>query len=218
MACKLVACSQSLIDTNMTADDLLVYIARVSNPQNQTNFETGGKLLRHCHQHSHWSIFEHAYMTVEITTTRAIARQILRHRSFTFQEFSQRYAAVTEFLPVHARSQDKKNRQSSLDNLSQETQEWWEESQFRIHNMATQLYDVALQLGIAKETARFLLPESAKTVMYMTGNVRSWINYLQLRRGNGTQLEHQEIANEIWQLFQQQFPSVASAMATLEST
>jgi thymidylate synthase (FAD) len=188
------------------------YITRVSNPNNQLNMETVPKLLGYCIKNSHWSPFEHAYMTVEIETSRAIAAQILRHRSFTFQEFSQRYSVATEFETYPARRQDLKNKQNSIDNMSQEDKEWFEEQQKRIQLECQAEYDEALRRGIAKEQARFLLPLATKTTIYMTGNVRSWMHYIQLRADKATQLEHRVIAEEIKKLFIGEFPDIAIAL------
>lgn len=178
----------------LTIGQMLAYIARVSNPSNQQNHETSAKLLAYCLKNQHWSVFESASLTVEIVTSRAIAQQILRHRSFTFQEFSQRYAEAVDFEIYEARRQDTKNRQNSIDDLDEETKGWFETLQDSVNKEALRLYRVALNAGIAKEQARFLLPLSTQTRLYMTGNIRSWITYCQLRCKNGTQLEHKEIA------------------------
>ena len=152
-----------------------------------------------------------ADMCVEIETSRAISAQILRHKSFTFQEFSQRYAEAQGFEMYDARRQDTKNRQNSIDDMSEEDQQWFYDAQMKVHLLANELYSEALEKGIAKEQARFLLPMSTTTKLYMKGSVRSWIHYLELRCANGTQLEHQEIANEIKKLFCVQFPTIAKA-------
>lgn len=196
------------------AQEVSTYIARVSNPGNQLNFDTGAKLLRYCVQHQHWSVFEHAYMTLEINTTRAIAAQILRHRSFTFQEFSQRYADPLELnldIP-DIRSQDTKNRQNSINNFSQYEKSRMQENIRDYFEDGKNLYKRLIAKGVAKECARFVLPMSTMTRIYMTGSCRSWIHYIQLRTGNGTQLEHQLIAKACQEIFNQQFPDVAIAL------
>lgn len=198
-----------LISCTPEAERIVMYCARVSSP-NQEN--DNPKLLSYCIKHGHWSVFEQATMTVEIQTSRAISAQILRHRSFSFQEFSQRYAAVSSFEIYPARRQDNKNRQNSIDDLDEKTKEWFEDIQEQIQNHAMMLYDEALKRGIAKEQARFLLPMSASTKLYMTGNIRSWIHYLELRCGNGTQLEHKVIADEIKQIFIRELPIISQAL------
>lgn len=194
------------------AEDIMSYVARVSNPSNQNNFETAPKLLSYLINNQHWSPFEHAFMTLEIETSRAIAAQILRHRSFTFQEFSQRYAEATEFVLYEPRRQDTKNRQNSIDDLPAKDVDWFLNAAIGVHTTAEALYQEALGRGIAKECARFLLPLSTKTKLYMTGPVRSWIHYIDLRSGNGTQLEHKEIAQEAKEIFSKEFPATASAL------
>ena len=185
------------------AEKLIGYIARVSNPKNQENPEVAG-LLRYCIKHGHWSIFEQASMTVEIETTRGIAAQILRHRSFTFQEFSQRYAdtnLLAEEIPMFdLRHQDTKNRQNSLDDVPYNKKKDLEYKIAEHFVEAMDLYNELLASGIAKECARFVLPLATPTRMYMTGTIRSWIHYLQLRGGHGTQKEHMEIAHAIEEL------------------
>jgi thymidylate synthase (FAD) len=168
--------------------------------------------LAYCIRNHHWSIFEMANMVVEITTSRAIAQQILRHRSFSFQEFSQRYAAASDFYVYEARRQDTKNRQNSIDDLSQEDRLWFSTVQVDHGEAGFKLYQEALERGIAKECARFLLPLSTETKLYMNGTLRSWIHYLQLRTTPGTQLEHLEIAEEIKLVFAEQFPAIAEAL------
>jgi thymidylate synthase (FAD) len=199
----------SLISVTPDAEKTVMYCARVSSP-NQEN--DNPKLLSYCIKHGHWSIFEQASMTVEIQTSRAISAQILRHRSFSFQEFSQRYAAVQSCETYEARRQDNKNRQNSIDDMTDDDKEWFKMAQASIQNLSKMLYDEALTRGIAKEQARFLLPMSSSTKLYMTGNIRSWIHYLQLRTGNGTQLEHQVIAKEIQRIFVEQFPIISEAL------
>jgi thymidylate synthase (FAD) len=195
-----------------TSEEMMAYVARVSNPSNQMNTETSSKLLKYCIKNSHWSVFEHINMTVEITTSRAIAAQILRHRSFVFQEFSQRYAEATNFEIYPARRQDTKNRQNSIDDLDEDTKEWFAMAQQLITEDARATYDEALRRGVAKEQARFLLPLSTETTLYMTGNVRNWIHYIELRSENGTQKEHADIAAAIKKIFKEQFPAISEAL------
>lgn len=210
---KLVAITEGaeeLIGKN--AQDVISYVARVSNPNNQMNFETGAKLIKYCITHEHWSIFEHSYITLEIKTSRAIAAQILRHRSFTFQEFSQRYAQALDYVEYPARRQDAKNRQNSIDDMNDPDKEWFSEKQKEIWDLAYGMYEEALQRGIAKEQARFLLPLNTATTIYMTGSVRSWIHYIQLRSENGTQKEHADIAISAKGIISQRFPDVSVAI------
>lgn len=195
-----------------SAEDILVYTARVSSPQNQVNLDTGAKLLRYCIRNKHWSVFDMADLTVEIKTSRAISAQILRHQSFKFQEFSQRYAEVVGFETYEARRQDTKNRQNSLDDLSDHDKAWFRWAQDCIQSEALELYNLALSKGIAKECARFLLPMSAETTLYMKGSVRSWIHYLEVRRSASTQKEHRDVADAVWPIFKQVFPTVAEAL------
>lgn len=196
---------------DMSAEELTAFVARVSNPSNQMNTETAPRLLKYCIKNSHWSVFEHVSLTVEITTSRAIAAQILRHRSFVFQEFSQRYAEATNFELYPARRQDNKNRQNSVDDMDSDDKQFFINAQNYIQAESEGLYKEALARGIAKEQARFLLPLSTQTTLYMTGNVRNWIHYIELRTANGTQLEHKEIAEEIKKIFTQQLPAIAEA-------
>jgi thymidylate synthase (FAD) len=210
---KLVAITEGAGDLiNKSAQDIISYVARVSNPNNQMNFETGGKLIKYCITHGHFSIFEHSFVTMEIKTSRAIAAQILRHRSFTFQEFSQRYAAAFDFVKYPARRQDNKNRQNSIDDMSDEDREWFDRKQGDMWEKAKGLYDEALERGIAKEQARFLLPLNTATTIYMSGSIRSWIHYIQLRAGNGTQKEHADIAIACKGIIAEKFPDVAIAL------
>lgn len=199
-----------LIHTTTDAEKIISYCARVSSP-NQENPKYEG-LIKYCIQNKHWSIFEMATMCIEIETSRAIAQQILRHRSFHFQEFSQRYAEVTTIETYNARRQDIKNRQNSIDDLSKETLNWFAVRQEEIRNLCQSSYKEALDLGIAKEQARFLLPLSTTTRLYMHGTIRDWIHYIELRCSNGTQLEHQEIANGIKEIFSEQFPLISKAL------
>jgi thymidylate synthase (FAD) len=194
------------------AQEVISFVARVSNPSNQLNFDTAPRLLKYCIQHKHWSVFEHAFMTVEIETSRAIAAQVLRHKSFYFQEFSQRYSEAPEINAYPARRQDTKNRQNSIDDLPEETKQAFLGAQKEVAELSMKRYKEALAMGVAKEQARFLLPLSTKTTIYMTGNIRSWIHYIELRSANGTQLEHAEIANKCKEIFKEQFPDVAEAL------
>ena len=204
-----------LISITPDAEKVMAYCARVSNPSNQNN-ENYAKLLKYCIDHKHWSIFEHASMTLEINTTRGLAAQILRHRSFTFQEFSQRYADTSflaEEIPLfELRSQDHKNRQNSIDDVDQEIVIKWN-TKIREHfAKAKGLYDGMIKDGIAKECARFILPLATPTRLYMTGNVRNWIHYIELRSTNGTQKEHMNIANDCKTIFVEQFPTIGEAL------
>ncbi len=198
------------------AEKTIGYIARVSNPNNQENPKVEG-LLKYCIKHGHWSVFEQAVMTVEINTTRAIAAQILRHRSFTFQEFSQRYADSSllgfDKIPLpELRSQDTKNRQNSIDDVDPFVVQKYEMLMQQHFKEAMDLYKKMLDDGIAKECARFVLPLATPTRLYMTGSVRSWIHYIELRSANGTQKEHMDIALGAKKIFCEQFPAVAEAM------
>jgi thymidylate synthase (FAD) len=200
-----------LVSVTPDAEETIGYCARVSNPKNQDNPDVAG-LLNFCISHGHWSIFEMANMVVEINTTRGIAAQILRHRSFSFQEFSQRYAKAEGFEYICPRRQDTKNRQNSWDDLEEETKTWFEYTHEKVQQTTNDFYQQALDRGIAKESARFLLPLSTKTRMYMNGTVRSWIHYLQLRTDSSTQKEHQDIANEIKGVFRGQFPITSKSL------
>lgn len=202
-----------LIHSTPDGDSLISYMARVSNPANQDNTETSGKLISYLIKHKHWSPFEMVNMCVEISTTRSIAAQILRHRSFSFQEFSQRYAQVTDEPCIpDLRRQDTKNRQNSIDDLDEFTkQELQLKAQF-VFDQAVMLYDEMIGAGCAKECARDVLPLSTPTKMYMNGTLRSWIHYCDLRCGNGTQLEHRKIAEGCKKLIIEQFPAVAGAL------
>lgn len=196
-----------------TASDLIAYTARVSNPANQNNTETAPRLLRYLIREQHWSPFEMVHMTLEIKTTRDIARQILRHRSFSFQEFSQRYAEATEFETREARLQDQKNRQNSIEVDDGDLNEWWQIQQKKVQGQAELAYKDALTKGIAKEQARALLPEGlTQSTLYMGGSLRSWIHYCDLRRGNGTQKEHAEIAEKCWEIIGIHFPDIVKAL------
>ncbi|HBI01815.1 MAG TPA: FAD-dependent thymidylate synthase [Flavobacterium sp.] len=213
MVVKLVAITKGVGDLDgMMAEEIISYIARVSNPANQMNTETAPKLLKYLSKNKHWSPFEHISFTLEIETSRAIAAQILRHRSFVFQEFSQRYATATEFVKYEARRQDLKNRQNSINDMSEEDRQWFADAQDEVIAGSNAFYQEALKRGIAKEQARFLLPLSTKTRIYMTGNVRSWLHYIELRSANGTQKEHMDIAQAAKEVFLKEFPSTAAAM------
>ena len=208
---NLIALSKpSAITDCYTAEQLIAYMARVSNPANQNNTETAPKLLKFLIKNKHWSPFEMVHMTLEIKTTRDIARQILRHRSFSFQEFSQRYAVAETFINNReARLQDTKNRQNSIESDDQSLQEWWETQQRFVSDLASEVYRAALTNGIAKEQARAVLPEGlTESTLYMAGSVRSWIHYIGLRQGNGTQKEHREIALKCKEILLQHFPSL----------
>lgn len=210
-----------LIGVTPDAEKHIAYCARVSNPNNQNN-DSIAKLLKYCIDHQHWSIFEMAFMTVEINTTRGLAAQILRHRSFTFQEFSQRYADTTllsEEIPLfELRRQDNKNRQNSVDDIDVETKVKWN-TKIREHfARAKALYDSMIQDGVAKECARFILPLATPTRLYMSGSIRSWIHYIELRSSNGTQKEHQIIANECKRIFVEQFPIIGEALGWKNET
>jgi thymidylate synthase (FAD) len=210
---KLVAITEGAEElVGKNAQEVTTFVARVSNPTNQMSFETGPKLIKYCITHQHWSIFEHAYVTMEIKTSRAIAAQILRHRSFTFQEFSQRYAVAQDYVAYEARRQDSKNRQNSIDDMDEADKIFFEEAQREMWDKSKELYDEALRRGIAKEQARFLLPMNTATTLYMTGCLRSWIHYVQLRSGNGTQKEHADIALAARDILSERFPDVASAL------
>jgi thymidylate synthase (FAD) len=201
----------SLIHCTPDAESLIVRMARVSNPSNQDNQKTAPKLLAYLIKHAHWSPFEMASMCVQIKTERDIAAQILRHRSFSFQEFSTRYAKTDIADAPHQRLQDQKNRQNSIDDLEPEMQGYWAERTSDLIARSFTIYEQMLEEGIAKETARRILPLCTPTTIYMHGTLRSWIHYIQLRSANGTQLEHQEIALGCRQIFTEQFPSIAKA-------
>ena len=203
-----------LVTVTPKAEETIGYIARVSNPKNQDNPNVSG-LLGYCIKHQHWSVFEQAHMTLEIETTRGLAAQILRHRSFTFQEFSQRYAN-TNFLgaiPVpDLRRQDEKNRQNSIDDVPQKQVEFLQKEIQAYFAEGLDLYNELIREGIAKECARFVLPLATPTRIYMTGSVRSWIHYIDLRSAHGTQKEHMDIAEACRQIFIEQFPIVSTAL------
>ena len=196
------------------AEKTMAYIARVSNPNNQDNENFSG-LLKYCIKHQHWSVFEQSSMTLEIETTRGIAAQILRHRSFTYQEFSQRYAdsnLLGEIELPELRRQDDKNRQNSIDDLEPEVVEKFNRQMNTLFSSAFGLYNQMLQAGVAKECARFVLPLATPTKIYMTGSCRSWIHYINLRSAHGTQKEHMDIANACKKIFIEQFSAVSEAL------
>lgn len=216
MNVKLVSITKSLVEEkDLSPEELIVYVARVSNPSNQLNSETSDKLVNFLIKNKHWSPFEMCDMTVEIVTSRGIAQQILRHRSFSFQEFSQRYAEVTDFEPIQLRKSGATNRQSSLEvfdpnlngnniSASRLIENHLRESEF--------LYKSLLKSGVAKECARFVLPITTQTKIYMKGSIRSWIHYLQIRTDEHTQLEHREIALSILEIFKTNFPNISKAL------
>ena len=205
----------SLVSVSPDAEKHMAYCARVSNPNNQENENYAG-LLRYCIKHQHWSIFEQAFMTLEINTTRGLAAQILRHRSFTYQEFSQRYAdssLLGDSIPLpQLRKQDEKNRQNSTDDLDPILTQELEVKMMNYFRDGMKLYKEMLDAKVAKECARFVLPLATPTRLYMSGSVRSWIHYIELRSGHGTQKEHMDIANACKKIFTEQFPTVAEAM------
>ena len=203
-----------LVSITPDAEKTMAYIARVSNPSNQDNEKFAG-LLKYCIKHNHWSVFEQSSMTLEIETTRAIAAQILRHRSFTFQEFSQRYADSTKLgeIPIpELRRQDEKNRQNSTNDLDEFVKQKLELQMKTLFSSATALYQQMLEEGVAKECARMVLPLCTPTRIYMTGSCRSWIHYIDLRSAHGTQKEHMDIAQACKTVFIEQFPIVSEAL------
>ncbi len=223
MNVKLVSVTQSFIEEKqLTPEELIVYIARVSNPSNQLNSETSDKLISYLIKNKHWSPFEMVDMTVEIVTSRAIAQQILRHRSFSFQEFSQRYAEATQMEPVQIRRQADKNRQSSTEEFDPNVSFVFDEIEVEGNagiliqdhvEYCNTLYAALIEKGVAKECARMVLPLTTQTKIYMKGSVRSWIHYLQIRCDEHTQLEHREIALAIMDAFKSQFPNISLALS-----
>ena len=209
-----------LISVTPDAEKTMAYVARVSNPSNQDNENYAG-LLRYCIKHNHWSVFEQAHMSLEIETNRGIAAQILRHRSFTFQEFSQRYAdtnLLTSEIPIpELRRQDTKNRQNSIDDLDEEKIFVMNKMIRELFRDAQEVYNHLLSEGVAKECARFVMPLATPTRLYMTGSVRSWIHYINLRSENGTQKEHMDIAEAVRCIFICQFPVVSEALGWMAS-
>ena len=204
-----------LVSVTPDAEQTMAYVARVSNPNNQEN-PNYAKLLGYCIKHNHWSVFEQSFMTLEIETTRGLAAQILRHRSFTYQEFSQRYAdssLLSEKIELpELRRQDTKNRQNSIDDIDPFVKQEFEIKMRKHFDEAMVLYQSMLDMGVAKECARFVLPLATPTRLYMSGSCRSWIHYIQLRSANGTQKEHMEIAEACKKIFAEQFPTVAEAL------
>ena len=203
-----------LITLTPDAEKNMAFVARVSNPNNQGNENFSG-LLKYCIKHQHWSVFEQAHMTLEIETTRAIAAQILRHRSFTFQEFSQRYAQSNEIGEIELpelRRQDIKNRQNSIDDLDKDVVDKLNRQMITLFSSAQALYNQMVEKGVAKECARMVLPLCTPTRIYMTGSVRSWIHYIELRSAHGTQREHMEIAESCKDVFKKQFPVVSESL------
>ena len=208
MNVKLVSLTQPH-DDSMNCEDLIAYCARVSNPSNQNNTATAPKLLKYLIKHKHWSPFEMASMTLEIKTSRAIAAQILRHRSFSFQEFSQRYSVAQDLEEVQLRKQAEKNRQSSTDEFT----DGLFSAKVREHlGRSVSLYNEAIKLGVAKESARLLLPLTTETTMYMSGTIRSWVHYIDLRSQEDTQKEHGDIANACKDIFVEHFPNISLAL------
>ena len=204
----------NLISVTPDAEQHMAYVARVSNPKNQDNDKFAG-LLKYCITHGHWSVFEQAFMTIEINTTRGIAAQILRHRSFTYQECSQRYAdsnLLGDIELPELRRQDDKNRQNSIDDLDPEMVDKFNRQMNTLFSSAFGLYNQMLKAGVAKECARFVLPLATPTRIYMTGSCRSWIHYINLRSAHGTQKEHMDIANGCKKIFVENFPSVSEAL------
>ena len=220
MKVKLVGITKPINqDYGETSGDIVSYCARVSNPKNQKNFTTSAKLLSYMIHEGHWSPFEMVHLTIEIETTRDIARQILRHRSFSFQEFSQRYADPVknfDFEVREVRLQDTKNRQNSIENDDPVLEDTWQNIQLGIIEQIKLAYKWAIDNGIAKEQARAVLPEGlTESRLYMSGNLRSWIHYCQLRMGHGTQLEHIKIAEKCWKILEEEFPEVTDAVNKL---
>ena len=215
MSVKLIGVTAPFAGHN-SAEDMIVYMARVSNPSNQDMTRGDEKLIRYLIKNQHWSPFEMVNVVMEISTTRDIARQILRHRSFSFQEFSQRYADPTKDLGFdlrEARLQDTKNRQNSIETENSELKSEWIIKQMSVIAEAKQAYEWAIENGIAKEQARAVLPEgNTQSRMYMNGSLRSWIHYCQLRMANGTQKEHMEVATECWEIIRDKFPNVVAAL------
>ena len=207
--------SNELVKSMMSPEQFIAYCARVSNPTNQNNHQTSDKLLAYCIRNQHWSIFEMAHVVMEINTTRDIARQILRHRSFSFQEFSQRYADASQlgFTIREARLQDAKNRQNSIETDDTRLQIIWKQKQEQLIHETQLAYKWALENGIAKEQARAILPEGLTTTrLYMSGTLRSWIHYCDVRCEEGTQKEHREVAFSAWNEIAKYFPSIVSAI------
>ena len=202
-----------LVHITPNSEELISYMARVSNPANQTNQETAPKLIRYLIKHHHWSPFEMVNMCVEIETTRSIAAQILRHRSFSFQEFSQRYAKVTLRPEIpELRRQDTKNRQNSINDLDEDKKKFFDAKIGHLYSECYRVYQDLLEAGVAKECAREVLPMSSPTTLYMNGTIRSWLHYVDLRTSNGTQKEHAQIAAQVQDILYSQIPNVCEAM------
>jgi thymidylate synthase (FAD) len=204
-----------------TANELIAWAARVSNPSNQNNTATASKLVQYLIQNKHWSPLEMVHVSIEIKTTRDIARQILRHRSFSFQEYSQRYADPTRdlgFITREARLQDNKNRQNSIEVADEELSDSWNSIQDAVIDTAKNAYEWAVNKGIAKEQARAVLPEgNTESVMIMSGSLRSWVHYCELRMDKATQKEHREVAQQCWWIISQQFPDVVKGLAGIKA-
>lgn len=212
MKVRLIAKTQGVAEAK-TGQELISYVARVSNPKNQENFSTGAKLLKYCLDHGHYSVFEQAHLTFEVETSVAIATQIIRHWTLSVQQFSARYAEVPEEPEVYqARRQDTKNRQNSIDDMSTEDKDWFVQAQLQVWDLSRELYDEALQRGVAKELSRFLLPQNTRTKLYLSGDIRSWIFYLKVRTDAAAQKEHRDVATEIQKLFCSEFPDIAEAL------
>jgi thymidylate synthase (FAD) len=216
MASATIEDKVKLIWITPKAEEVISYCAKVSNPINQEN-KNNERLIRHCANNCHWSIFELSSMCVEINTTRAMSAQIIRHRSFSFQEFSQRYQVVDKLGSdiierCSARRQDIENKQNSVDDLSSETKDWFNNAQEQVVTLSSKLYQEATEKGIAKESARFILPMGTRTRLYMSGTIRSWIHYLQVRDTKETQYEHRMIAREIKEIFRKEMPTIYSAI------
>ena len=211
--CRVIGVTQPVVEDIPDSEGIISYAARVSAPQNQSNFDTAAKLLKYCVEHQHYSVFETCNITMEIEAPRDIARQILRHRSFSFQEFSQRYAESTDFITRECRLQDTKNRQNSIKSDFEDLNDWWKDEQTYILGEIKELYEKALKQGIAKEVARVILPEGlTMSKMYMNGTVRSWLHYCSLREANGTQLEHQDVAIKCKEEVVKYFPFLKEVM------
>lgn len=210
---KLIAVTEPVVDFIPDAEGIASYCARVSNPSNQENFDTAEGLLRYCARHGHWSVFEMVNAVVEIKAPRDISRQILRHGSAKYQEFSQRYSAVSDdmFVLREARLQDESNRQNSFETEDEELKSWWEDTQREIGEIVQSRYQEALERKIAKECARVILPEgNTMSSMYMNGTMRTWVHYAKLRSGNGTQEEHIVVAKKVAEVLESHFPNIMS--------
>lgn len=216
---RVIGVTKPVVDFIPDSEDIISYAARVSNPSNQTNFDTSEKLLQYCVRNSHWSIFEMVNLTMEIECPRDIARQILRHRSFSFQEFSQRYAEATDFITRECRMQDTVNRQNSVVSEDADLKQWWEDSQYFLLDKVQALYQDALDKGIAKEVARCILPEGlTMSKMYMNGTLRSWLHYVSLRSKKGeTQYEHVLVAEACREAIKGYFPVVMGMLGGNET-